>query len=212
MSTTSRISALARRLVLGSTGGLSAYGTYKAKYDPLHLVWDLDNTILCSISPIPTCNDDNEKTFDSFDQIDDDFPFENATTPNTRTYWRPGARTALSLCSHFAVQHVYTTAQETYTSNVLDELDPNRTFFHTVIHRDWAPASVRHGKDLSLIEKSVLLQTAAAATVGQETSSSATTSTSSTSLMNRIVLLDDRVHNFAPQNGQNGIHVFPFHV
>jgi NLI interacting factor-like phosphatase len=206
-----RISTLlARRFLLGSTaGGLSAYGTYKAAYDPLHLVWDLDNTILCSVSPLPITSDDaDDRIFDSFDQIDDDFPVDNEHTPNTRTYWRPGARTALSFCSLFAIQHVYTTAQSTYTSNVLDELDPNRTFFHTVIHRDMEPASVQQGKDLSLIEKSVL----ATAADGKESSSSTTTATTSLSLMNRIVLLDDRVKNFAPQDGQNGIHVFPFQV
>jgi NLI interacting factor-like phosphatase len=213
MASTTRISFLARRFLLGSTGGISAYGTYKANYDPLHLVWDLDNTILCSVTPLSTLtvhrNADDEP-YDSFDQIDDDFPVENAATPNTRTYWRPGARTALSFCSLFAIQHVYTTAQGTYTANVLKELDPRRTLFHTVIHRDLAPASVKQGKDLSLIAKAILTTSNAA---GQDPSSSwSSSSSSSSSLMNRLVLLDDRVHNFAPQKGQNGLHVFPFQV
>jgi hypothetical protein len=202
---------LTRRFLLGSTGGISAYGTYKAKYDPLHLVWDLDNTILCSVTPLSTliATDDDESRYDAFDQIDDDFPVANPATPNTRTYWRPGARTALSFCRLFAIQHVYTTAQGTYTANVLQELDPHRTLFHTVLHRDLAPASVQQGKDLSLIAKAVVTTTSTAS-AGQDPSSSS--SSSSLSLMNRLVLLDDRVHNFAPQNGKNGLHVFPFQV
>ena len=147
------------KVFLGTSGGglaivTVAYGTYKAKYDPPHLVWDLDNTILCSVSPTPKSTTtsargateasspatDIDIYLDSFEHIDDDFPFESDDVPNTKTYWRPGARLALSLCSYFAVQHVYTTAQGTYTDNILNQIDTNRTFFIllyiVILHRN----------------------------------------------------------------------------
>ncbi len=71
-----------------------------------------------------------------FDQIDDDFPYDEKTLlPNTRTYFRPGAIAALNICSLFGVLHVYTAAQETYTNNILAELDKDRGLFSKVLHR-----------------------------------------------------------------------------
>ncbi|KAL7447547.1 hypothetical protein ACHAWC_000001, partial [Mediolabrus comicus] len=114
---------------------------YKSKTDPVHLFWDLDNTILCSVTPLPsfttTTSTRIAPTLHHFDQIDDDFPYNKSTLePNTRTYFRPGARTALYLCSKFAVCHVYTAAQESYTTNILNELDPTKELFKGfVLHR-----------------------------------------------------------------------------
>ena len=196
-----------RRLLLGFGGAGFAAATYnKVVKDPPHLVWDLDNTILCSVSPHPSSESAPgdlainlfglySYPLESFDQIDDDFPFvENQ--PNTRTYWRPFARTALHFCSLFATQHVYTTAQGTYTENILNQLDPDRTLFQTVIHRDVAPDSVKNGKDLKLI---------AAAARNAET---ATTE----EMMKRLILFDDRTKNFTPQNGENGVHVVSYEI
>ena len=210
-------------ILLGcSFGGLFGYSHAKAKYDPPHLVWDLDNTILCSVTPLPTTTSTTTTTtssninkyLDSFDQIDDDFPFDkDGQTPNnTRTYWRPGARTMLKFCSYFAVQHIYTTAQGTYTDNILNALDPSiRSLFQTIIHRDVAPSSVKKGKDLSLIVKAVLLSDEV--DQGKDMSNSMDNTYVSSSLLNRrMVLFDDRVKNFTPQNGFNGIHVWPFQI
>lgn len=205
----------ARRLFLGFGGtGTAAATYYKAVNDPPHLVWDLDNTILCSVSPHPSSESESSGDLfvnifgvysyplESFDQIDDDFPFvENQ--PNTRTYWRPFARTALQFCNLFAIQHVYTTAQGTYTENILNQLDPDRTLFQTVIHRDVAPHSVKKGKDLELI-----IDTNSSETTTTEDDSSPATH----SMMNRLILFDDRTKNFTPQNGENGVHVVPYEI
>ena len=214
---TSQIITLAWRAAFGGATGIAGFGTYKSQTDPVHLFWDLDNTLLCSITPIPTISDlrddggtscdgeDGKPTskcpvspsnivsllptapsLDYFDQIDDDFPYDAETlAPNTRTFWRPGARAALKLCSCFAVIHVYTAAQGTYTANILDALDPDRNLFGKgarIIHRDDYPQIVRNGKDLRV----------------------------GTDNMQRAILFDDRVKNFEPQNHKNGIPVVPF--
>ena len=172
----------ARRVLLGSTGTISAYAAYKAKYDPPHLVWDLDHTLLCSVTPLPKT--DEYPHYDSFTQIDDDFPYRG-TRPNTRTYWRPGARGALQLFRYFAVQHVYTAAQETYTENILDQMD--RTLFTTVLHRDCCKQP--NGKDLQdIIDRNPNIS------------------------LSRCILFDDRTRNFQPQDGENGVHVKLFEV
>ena len=170
--------ALRRAAVIGS-GSLTGYGLWRRSYDPLHVVWDLDGTLLCSVSPIP----DTAPHGAAFDQIDDDFPFE-PDTPNTRTFWRPGARAALAVVGCFAEQHVFTAAQETYAANILAELDPDRTRFASVLHRDAVPECVRDGKDLARV-------------VGAEN-------------LRRVVLVDDRARNFAPQGYENGIRTPPY--
>ena len=116
-----------------------------------------------------------------FHQIDDDFPYDEQT-PNTKTYFRPGALLALKFCSLFGKLHVYTAAQQTYTNNILKELDPDRTLFDQVIHRCDYPEIVKQGKDL---------------TVGTDN-------------LKRAILFDDRERNFKPQNYKNGIVVAPF--
>lgn len=193
---TSTIRSTAKRLLMPAA--VASYPAYKAKCDPPHVIWDLDNTILCSISPHPcssgessdeTQNDDKVEVkaplpTDScryFDQIDDDFPFED-NIPNTRTYWRPGAKAALQICNLFCVQHVYTTAQRTYTDNIMAELDPKGELFQTIVHRDLRPDSVKRGKDLSVI----------------------------TDRLDRAILFDDKIKNFCPQGGQNGIQTKPY--
>eukprot|EP00527_Entomoneis_sp_CCMP2396_P003187 CAMPEP_0198139590 /NCGR_PEP_ID=MMETSP1443-20131203/2878_1 /TAXON_ID=186043 /ORGANISM="Entomoneis sp., Strain CCMP2396" /LENGTH=132 /DNA_ID=CAMNT_0043801763 /DNA_START=105 /DNA_END=500 /DNA_ORIENTATION=- len=120
-------------------------------------------------------------------------------TPNTRTFWRPGARTVLRILSRFCQLHVYTAAQGTYAKNIMDELDhPNSKLFVTVIHRDLVPhydhdsqAARTQGKDLTVLfannDDDALLTLPAP----------------------RIVLLDDKVTNFIPQPA-NGLHVKPY--
>lgn len=170
----------ARRALLATTGGVGGYGAYKARTDPPHIYWDLDHTILCSITPRPPNDHPTLSTFSPsrfFDQIDDDFDYEEEI-PNTRTYWRPGARTALKLCGLLgARQHVYTAAQGTYTANILSELDPHGTTFDSVTHRDAVPQP--NGKDLAVV----------------------------TDRLDRSLLLDDRASNFRPQGGENGVLV-----
>jgi hypothetical protein len=167
---------------------------------------DLDHTIICSISPIPNfdgrINNPEQATskcpvspsnlvsllplpptLQHFDQIDDDFPYDDASlVPNTRTYFRPGAKMALKLCSILGIVHVYTAAQRTYTYNILRELDTDRSLFGEVIHRDDFPEIVRSGKDLKVV----------------------------TNNMQRAILFDDRASNFKPQNYENGVTVRAF--
>lgn len=228
----------ARRLLLGTTGGVSAFAAYKAKTDPPHIVWDLDNTLLCSVvTLLPPVGSTTTYTatdatasssffsYDYFEQIDDDFPF-NDRTPNTRTFWRPGVKILLQVCGTFAVQHVYTTAQGTYTDNILAQLDPKRTIFHTVIHRDIAPASVKDGKDLTLIESIVHHRQQRKAVeevlANNENNKDDVATTMAkfqksklekpAGLLHRMILFDDRTKNFTPQKGENGVHVFPFQI
>ena len=121
----------------GGIGLLTCHALYKSKTDPVHIFWDLDHTILCSITPIEHENDDEQTTKQSiskcpvspsnllqyspklqqFDQIDD---FPDDGSPNTRTFIRPGAKIALRICNMLGVIHVYTAAQESYTNNILN--------------------------------------------------------------------------------------------
>jgi hypothetical protein len=64
-------------------------------------------------------------------QIDDDFPFEGSE-PNTRTTFRPFAKAALAYLGLFCTQHVFTAAQQTYTQNIMERLDPHARIFATV--------------------------------------------------------------------------------
>jgi hypothetical protein len=172
-------SRIAKRALNSVTGGVAAYGVYKAKYDPPHIVWDLDETLLHSACPIEQALSTEAYPSDPdryFDQIDDDFPYEKGVA-NTRTYWRPGAHQALQFCRLLSHQHVFTTAQGSYTENIMRELDPNRTIFDEVVHRGMFPESVKNGKELSLI----------------------------TDKIDRAVLFDDKLKNFRPQNGTNGV-------
>ena len=41
----------------GGIGILTGHALYKSKTDPVHIFWDLDHTILCSITPIEHEND-----------------------------------------------------------------------------------------------------------------------------------------------------------
>ena len=203
----SQLLTLTRRFALGGASGLTGLAVYKSRTDPIHIFWDLDHTILCSISPIPDIDDqenDNPElikqtskcpvspsnlaqslpscpTLYHFDQIDDDFPYRGEV-PNTRTFIRPGAQMALKLCHIFGIIHVYTAAQGSYTNNILKELDPDRTLFTGIIHRCDYPEIVQRGKDLN---------------VGKVD-------------LRRAILFDDKPSNFKPQKYENGIVVKKF--
>jgi hypothetical protein len=149
-------SRIAKRALNSVTGGVAAYGVYKAKYDPPHIVWDLDETLLHSACPIEQALSTEAYPSDPdryFDQIDDDFPYEKGVA-NTRTYWRPGAHQALQFCRLLSHQHVFTTAQGSYTENIMRELDPNRTIFDEVVHRGMFPESVKNGMQCCLMTSS----------------------------------------------------------
>lgn len=179
MSKSTTMKALFQRTLASLSAGIGGYGLYKAKVDPPHIVWDLDETILHSVTPISDSayvqNGNDPQRY--FDQIDDDFPYDNDNTPNTRTFWRPGARLALNICRLFSHQYVFTAAQKTYTDNIMNALDNSSYLFDKILHRDMVP--VQNGKDLLHV----------------------------TDRLDRAILLDDRVSNFAPQHGQNGIHI-----
>lgn len=213
---TSHIVLHARRIVVGGTSGLFAFAGYKSQFDPVHIFWDLDHTILCSISPIPDHGNEGSNSIPKqnnntsskcpvapsnvaslllppppklnyFDQIDDDFPYDDRSlTPNTRTYFRPGAQLALKLCNIFGTIHVYTAAQESYTNNIVNDLKNSdyRIMFQEVLHRDAFPLIVSEGKDLNVAGDRYNLQ--------------------------RSILFDDKQSNFRPQNYENGIAVAPF--
>lgn len=203
---------LARRLSTVGIASLTGYTSYKASTDPIHIFWDLDHTILCSVSPLPNHQNHNNNDpavpsllpppiIDYFDQIDDDFPYNTETlTPNTRTYFRPGAKLALWFCSKLGTCHVYTAAQESYTWNILSELDPKREVFKGfVLHRTDHPRIVREGKDLTVV-------------MGANNSASDENATTKISdiRLERAILFDDRVSNFKPQKYENGVSVVPF--
>lgn len=173
-------STLARATSL-SVGSLAAY---RKLTDPLDIFLDLDHTILCSITPLPISDDGGERALQWFDQIDDDFPFET-NSPNTRTYLRPLSTATIYFCSVIGRVHVYTAAQKTYTDNILKKIDPSKTLFGQVLHRDDHPGIVRKGKDLIFAR-------------GGENG------------LRRSVLFDDKVANFAPQDYRNGIPIRPF--
>jgi len=189
----------------GGIGILTCHALYKSKTDPVHIFWDLDHTILCSIYPITELDNDTEQTNNKqsiskcpvspsnlipsspklqyFDQIDDDFDIPDDGSPNTRTFIRPGAQMALKICNMLGIIHVYTAAQESYTYNILNILDPKRTLFTEVIHRCDYPKIVTEGKDLSVVNGGV---------------------------HHRSILFDDKESNFLPQKYENGVLVKPF--
>ena len=248
-TTPQQLLRLARRVSIGGMTTLTGWAGYKSKTDPVHLFWDLDHTILCSVTPLPTTRTTTATTIDDidnisekdksdgrayssllssliptpptlhhFDQVDDDFPYNKSTLePNTRTYFRPGARTALYLCSKFAVCHVYTAAQETYTTNILNELDPRKELFKGfVLHRCDYPKIVKEGKDLTvvMIDRSVDNDGG----IGDTNDSDAATREDHNNNDNdehairleRSILFDDKISNFIPQRSENGVSVVPF--
>lgn len=216
---------LARRASTVGITTLTGYTTYVANMDPLHIFFDLDHTLLCSVTPLPNNNAASSSpsllltppTIDYFDQIDDDFPFNSHTqSPNTRTYFRPGAKFALWVCSKLGVCHVYTAAQESYTSNIMRELDPKHEIFKGyVLHRTDYPKIVKEGKDLT-----VVMTTGSNAANYNATTSSTTDDTSTKDddtnnknediRLERAILFDDKVSNFKPQQYENGVGVVPF--
>ena len=127
---------------------LGSFAAYRRMTDPLDVFFDLDHTILCSVTPLPITDENGGgRNLQWFDQIDDDFPYE-ANSPNTRTYLRPLSTATIYFCSVIGRVHVYTAAQKTYTDNILKVIDPHRTLFGQVLHRDSHPDIVRKGKVL----------------------------------------------------------------
>jgi hypothetical protein len=176
-----------KTLLLGAVSASAFAIAYQAFFNPLHIVWDLDAVLISSQHPLTKAKTEfpASEFSDFFDQIDDDFPF-TAGTPNTRTYWRPGARLLVWALRPFSIQYVFTSAQGSYCTNVVNELDPNRSIFRSIFHRDqFAPNHLqRNGKDvLVIIEKEQLLP--------------------------RTILFDDqlRYHKARPTNG---VLVAPF--
>uniref|UniRef100_A0A6V1VU91 Mitochondrial import inner membrane translocase subunit TIM50 n=1 Tax=Heterosigma akashiwo TaxID=2829 RepID=A0A6V1VU91_HETAK len=161
---------------------------YIARKRPLHLVWDLDATIISS----HLIKEEKTRSMAAnhsgyFAHIDDDFPFDDCY-PNTYTWFRPHARWVLWVLSFFTVQHVFTAAQKSYTNNILERLDPKRKLFKIVLHRNHFPeghfSRQRLGKDVLLIvEEQPLLA--------------------------RTILFDDRERNFK-HRPLNGLLVRPY--
>ncbi len=246
-TTPQQLLRLARRVSIGGITTLTGWTGYKSKTDPVHLFWDLDHTILCSVTPLPTTttttastiddSDNNRQNNDSsdgrasasillssliptpptlhhFDQIDDDFPYNKSTLePNTRTYFRPGARTALYLCSKFAVCHVYTAAQETYTTNILNELDPTKEFFKGfVLHRCDYPKIVKEGKDLTVVMVDRSGGGGDNNNIDDDTREDYMNNNEDEHAirLERAILFDDKISNFIPQRYENGVSVIPF--
>ena len=119
--------------------------------NPLHIIWDLDYTILASHS-LPKCNDKYSiKIYpDYFDQIDDDYPFQD-NIPNTRTWFRQYAKLVINILSYMCYQHIFTSAQETYTCNILKALkeQTGNEYFKIIKHRDlYPPLFLRNGKSI----------------------------------------------------------------
>jgi hypothetical protein len=149
-------------LVLGAAS-VSAFAIgYQVFFNPLHIVWDLDAVLISSQHPLTKAREEFPDTdfTDFFDQVDDDFPFTPGT-PNTRTYWRPGAKWLVWALRPFTIQYVFTSAQGSYCSNVVDDIDPDRSIFKRIFHRDQFPDRhlQKNGKDiLALVESEQLLK------------------------------------------------------
>ena len=165
-----------------SAAGASAYVAYQRRQRPLHIAWDLDETLICSIHPLRRAKGATLATPSErfVDIVDDDFEFKDGV-PNMRTVLRPGVRSALRVLGLFSTQHVFTAAQGSYTEQVLALVDPERTIFESVLHRDLVPQP--NGKDLTNLAD-----------------------THGALDMSRTVLFDNRVYNFEPQPA-NGVHV-----
>ena len=185
---------------------------YQAIFNPLHIVLDLDHTVLCSITPLDDGIARTGRRTDYFDQIDDDFPFVSGT-PNTRTFWRPGARAFVRLCRAFGQKlYIFTAAQGTYTHNILDHWESR--LFVNIIHRDLVPhfdhdRQSAPGKDLTR-----LFETTSTTNNTKDSQDNTTNLPDSSSLSwpaLRTILLDDRVTNFIPQP-RNGLHVHPYKI
>jgi hypothetical protein len=228
---------LARRVSTIGITSLTGWTGYKANTDPIHIFWDLDLTILCSVTPLPKNHDSDDvtknnnassllkpPTLDYFDQIDDDFPYNTQTlSPNTRTYIRPGAKFTLWLCSKLGICHVYTAAQESYTMNILREIDPNREIFRGfVLHRSDYPQIVKEGKDLTVVMMGGNRWTKAKNSATPTDNDEVVTTTKENDdddkqnddaiRLERAILFDDKVSNFLPQKYENGVGVVPFTV
>ena len=190
MRTTSFSKPWAAAVVGLGTAGI--YVAWRAVRNPIHVVWDLDAVVISSQCPLveavekfPAAQFSNY-----FDQIDDDFPFQEGI-PNTRTFWRPGVRLLITLLRPFAIQYVFTSAQATYCDNVMKRLDPTHSIFRQVIHRDiFEPPHQlgRIGKDIAPL-------------LGLESLNDKTKKAKA--LAQRAILLDDqpRYHKAQPQNG-----------
>lgn len=113
-----------------------------------------------------------------FDLIDDDCS-HNEGTPNTGTYWRPGPRFALQFCRLFSKQHAFTAAQGTCTESNIAILDPDRNIFDQGVHLDLIGPSISGGKDITI----------------------------TTDRLERALLFDNKLKNFRPKSGRNGILV-----
>lgn len=188
----------------------SSYLLWLRKKRPLHIVWDLDGTLICSIHPLDEgvrCSKIHDHHLEYIDITDDDFAHE-PNVPNTRTFLRPGVRWLLQFVGWIAErQHVYTAAQGTYTDAVLKLIDPKKTIFNHIIHRDDIPhhdhtRGASRGKDL----RHILLRIN-----NENRTPPATEMENASKIMNnhRIILLDDRFYNFEPQPFY-GIHVHPY--
>jgi hypothetical protein len=171
----------------------------RAVVSPLHIVWDLDAVLIASHHPLAEAQAKfpPDEFPDSFDQIDDDFPIE-AQKPNTRTWWRPGAKLLVHLLRPFAIQYVFTSAQGSYCQNVVSQLDPSGRVFKRVVHRDMFPPNhLRQGKDIRMLFGAVSHAAAENAAVGDAARRRFAR------VAHRAVLFDDqlRYHRSQPENG-----------
>lgn len=140
---------------------------------------------------LPKCKEEfsSKKHPDYFDQIDDDFPFIEGI-PNTRTWFRPYAKKVLHILSYFTIQHIFTSAQKTYTDNITNELKRSTkyNYFKVIKHRDLYPKHHLKTNGKNLIE-----------IVGEK----------NTHLLKRTLFFDDQVR-YLKANPLNSILVKPY--
>jgi hypothetical protein len=127
-------------------------------FHPLHLVWDLDQTLIRSVQRSQTGKPQKEEIFCScwnkMYHIDDDgITFE--------TFMRPHARWLLSLFFLLRIkQYVFTSASQGYMNNVVTFLDPWGWIFESKKMWYEKGMDLTKGKDISLLSPFITLKNA----------------------------------------------------
>jgi TFIIF-interacting CTD phosphatase-like protein len=112
-----------RRLARGVAFALPVVAGGKLLLFPhrLHLVWDLDATLI-------------DTTYEK-DAPDADLSFESSSGKHYSVYFRPFAQKTLTLLRHSNDMYMFTAATKGYTDKILDKLVPPG-FFDAVLYRD----------------------------------------------------------------------------
>jgi len=117
---------------------------------PLHIVWDLDDTVIksdhiCNVTDQTLkCTILSQHSY-HFEHIDDDLM-------HFKTRIRPHARPVLFLLSLVSRQYIFTAASRGYMENVARVVDPRGNIFTKKLSSsDFPKGTLRNGKDIRLL-------------------------------------------------------------